>query len=386
MNKLNVLFLTSWYPNKNHPTLGNFIQRHAEALHPHVNLKVLHICSNSSQKNKFEVENSTINNVDTTIVYYKKVQHFSIFNPIIKFFRYKRALKIGLSKLTKEFNINIAHCHVAYPAGISAQWLLKKQHIPYVLSEHWTLFLKEETYKTNSFLIRKSIEQTLNKASYILPVSKSLSNALQKRTTNQNVKVIHNVVNTELFAPTASAKEKTTILHVSHMDKDHKNPYGMLQAIKNVSLIRNDFIFKIVSDENHENTRNIINELNINQDLIQLEHTKTPIQIAKDYNTADFFIIFSNIETFSVVMAEAWSAGLPIIYSKCGGLTDIQDPKLGIQVEPKNVKQLENAIISMLDNHKTYDKPYISNFAHSKFNTTEIALQFIDIYNKIINN
>jgi len=386
MNKLNVLFLTSWYPNKNHPTLGNFIQRHAEALNSHVNLKVLHICSNSGQKNKFEIESSIINNVDTTIIYYKKVQRFSIFNPIIKLFRYKKALKVGLNKLTKEFNINIAHCNVAYPAGISAQSLLKKQHIPYVLSEHWTLFLKEETYKSSPFLIRKSIEQTLNNASYILPVSESLSIELQKHTTNQNFKVIHNVVNTELFAPSTSKKEKTTMLHVSHMDKDHKNPYGMLQAIKNVSLIRNDFIFKIVSDENHENTKKIITELNIDQDLIQLEHTKTPIQIAKDYNTADFFIIFSNMETFSVVMAEAWSAGLPVIYSKCGGLTDIQDPKLGIQVEPKSIKQLENAIISMLDNHNTYDKSYIRNFAHSKFNTTEIALQFIDIYNKILKN
>jgi len=384
MTKLNVLFLTSWYPNKNHPTLGNFIQRHAEALNPHVNLKVLHICSDTNQNTTFELQNEVIDTVDTTIVYYKKVTGYSLFNPILKLIRYKKSLKIGLKYINTNFKIDIAHCHVTYPAGISAYRLLKRQNIPYVLSEHWTLFLKKDPFKSVNLLIQKSIKQTLKYASYILPVSESLASQLKKLTANPNFKVIHNVVNTDLFTPTKHRNEKTTILHVSHMDNDHKNPYGMLKAIKNVSLIRNDFVVKIISDENHENTKKIIKDLTIDPDIIQLETTKTPIQIAKDYTTADFFIIFSNMETFSVVMAEAWSAGLPIIYSKCGGLTDIKDEHLGIQIESKNGEQLEKAIINMLDNYKTYDTTYISNFAHTKFNTTEIARQFIDIYHKVL--
>jgi glycosyltransferase involved in cell wall biosynthesis len=384
MSKLNVLFLTSWYPNKNHPTLGNFIQRHAEALNPFVNLKVLHICSDNNQSNSFEVENKIIQDVDTTIVYYKKVSKYSILNSIVKLFRYKKALKLGLKTINESFFPDLAHVHVSYPAGISAQWLLQKQNIPYVISEHWTLFLKDETYKSFNFLIRKSIEKTLNKASYILPVSESLSNKLQKITTNKDFQIINNVVNTDIFTPRLNSNEKTTILHVSHMDDEHKNAYGMLKAIKNVSLKRNDFIFKIVSDENHEKTKQIIRDLNIDSEIIQLEHTKTSNQIAHDFNSADFFVIFSNIETFSVVMAEAWSAGLPIVYSKCGGLTDINNDKLGIQVEIKNIEQLENAIITMLDNYESYDKSYISDFAHSKFNKNEIANQFIDVYNKVL--
>ena len=224
MDKLNVLFLTSWYPNKNHPTLGNFIQRHAEALNPHVNLRILHICSNDNQKNKFDLENSLVNNVNTTIVYYKKVKGFSLLTPLIKLIRYKKSLKLGLKRIEKDFKINIAHCHVAYPAGISALNLLKNKNIPYVLSEHWTLFLKKQTYQSTSILIRKSIERTLKNASYILPVSESLSTELQTLTANTKFRVIHNVVNTNLFKPSPSHNKKTTILHVSHMDDAHKNP------------------------------------------------------------------------------------------------------------------------------------------------------------------
>lgn len=384
MRNLNVLFLTSWYPNKNHPTHGNFIQRHAEALNPFVNLKVLHICSDNNQSNKFAIEKKQIQDVDTTIVYYKRPTKYSILNPIVKLFRYKKALKIGLKNIGDNFIPDLAHVHVSYPAGISAQWLLQKHNIPYVISEHWTLFIKEKTYKSFNLLIRKSIEKTLNKASYILPVSDLLSIKLQKITTNKKFQIVNNVVNTEIFSPKLNSNEKTTILHVSHMDNDHKNAYGMLKAIKNVSEKRNDFIFKIVSDENHENTKQIISELNIEPNIVQLEQTKTSNQIAQDFNNADFFLIFSNIETFSVVMAEAWSAGLPIVYSKCGGLTDINNKKLGIQVEAKNIEQLESAIFKMLNNFKTYDKGYISDFAHSKFNKNEIAKQFIDVYNKVL--
>jgi hypothetical protein len=31
-NKLNILFLSGWYPNRVLPTLGNFVQKHAEAV------------------------------------------------------------------------------------------------------------------------------------------------------------------------------------------------------------------------------------------------------------------------------------------------------------------------------------------------------------------
>lgn len=41
---MDVVFVASWFPSRMNPELGNFVQRHAEALaHTGTNVKVIHI-------------------------------------------------------------------------------------------------------------------------------------------------------------------------------------------------------------------------------------------------------------------------------------------------------------------------------------------------------
>ena len=63
-------------------------------------------------------------------------------------------------------------------------------------------------------------------------------------------------------------------------------------------------------------------------------------EIGEAMRNADCHVLFSNYETFSVVMAEAWSSGIPSIYSQCGGLTEISDSELGVQIQPKDCTDL----------------------------------------------
>ena len=53
--KLNILFLSSWYPNRVLPTLGNFVQKHAEAVALYEHVIALYVCSDANNKQKFEV-------------------------------------------------------------------------------------------------------------------------------------------------------------------------------------------------------------------------------------------------------------------------------------------------------------------------------------------
>ncbi len=391
MEKLNVLFLTSWYPNKTNPTFGNFIQKHAEAINNLVNLHVLHICSDDKLNQKYLINTEVINHVKTTIVYYKKTNIFPVLNSILSYFKYKNSLKKGLTEISshnKNIKFDIVHCNVAFPAGISALHLLKKDKIPYVLTEHWTVFLNKKVYKnTLSFFKRKSIKKVLENASYILPVSESLLIALEKITNKPKYKVVYNVVDTELFKLNNEVDKTSnikTILHISHLDNNHKNTEGMLKVIKKISTYRNDFVFHIITDENYENAEKLISELKIEDKFIKLESTKTTEEIAEAYKNASFFLLYSNFETFSVVLAEAWCSGLPSIYSKCGGLTDINNSDLGFQIQPKNDKELENILVKMLDEYQNFDKNKIQKFGVENFNKNLIADEIIEIYRQII--
>lgn len=389
MPKLNVLFLSSWYPSNENKTLGNFVQKHAEAIHPFVDLSVLYATSSKTINTKFRIENNIINNVNTTIVYYRKVEiKIPVINSIIKYLRLKKAYRIGYDSIIKDkptsFKLDITHCNVSYPAGIFALELERRKNIPFVLTEHWTAFLpSRNSFTTFNYFIKKSIQRTTQKAKLTLPVSDHLGRSMKNLGLIKSYEVIPNVVDTNLFKPIKN-KEKLRILHVSSLENNQKNIVGILNVIKTISLYRSDFVFQIVCDDNYEQTLAIINKLAISN-VVTLEQSKETEEIKSDFQNAAFFLLFSNYETFSVVLAEAWSCGIPCLYSKCGGLTEINNSKLGIQVEKKNEKELEEGINYLLDNISSFDSQEIREYALKNFNYNAVGRKYTDVYQRVIN-
>lgn len=69
------------------------------------------------------------------------------------------------------------------------------------------------------------------------------------------------------------------------------------------------------------------------------------------YHAADVFALASRHEPFGIVALEAWSAGLPVVASTAGGLSDLIVPgETGLLFEPGQVGQCARAIWRMLTN------------------------------------
>lgn len=67
------------------------------------------------------------------------------------------------------------------------------------------------------------------------------------------------------------------------------------------------------------------------------------------FHAADVFALASRHEPFGIVALEAWSAGLPVVASNVGGLTDLIEPsETGLLFEPGQLGQCARAIGSML--------------------------------------
>ncbi len=385
MKKLKVLFISSWYPSKEHPTLGNFVQKHAEAIHPFVELEVLYISSSSNES----IEHCIINGVSTTIVYYNKVKtKLPLFSSLMKYKKAMEAFHKGIDYLAKQrhfSNFDLVHCNVSFPAGYFALDLKRRYKTPFVLTEHWTAFSKaNNSYKGFSYLTKKAIQQTVKEASLLLPVSESLKTDMAELGLTQKTKIIPNVVDCDLFKPIEKTENKRIkILHVSTMDEKQKNASGLLNTIQKIAEYRNDFVLKIVSDDNYEQTKSLIKKLNLS-DVVTLENTKTTLEIVKEFQSADFFVLFSNYETFSVVLAESWCCGIPAVYANCGGLTAIKNKKLGIQIKKRDQQALEQAIVNLLDNHKKYNSKSIREFAISHFSKQKIGEEILSSYNQVL--
>jgi len=69
------------------------------------------------------------------------------------------------------------------------------------------------------------------------------------------------------------------------------------------------------------------------------------------YSAADIFVMASAYENFSNAILEAMSCELPIVATNVGGISmQVEDGENGFLVESGNVKQLKEAIITLLDN------------------------------------
>ena len=201
-NKLNILFLSSWYPNRVLPTLGNFVQKHAEAAAIRANVVALFVCSDSNNKQKYEVIESAINNVFTINVYYKKVEHsIPLISQIQKARRYIKAHLFGLKIANQKLNtIDIVHHNILYPAGIIAWYLKKFKSIPYIITENWTGYLPSKN-TPRGWIEKMFSKKIARNASYITPVSKDLQDAMMNLGFDTRYEIIYNVTDTKLIYP-----------------------------------------------------------------------------------------------------------------------------------------------------------------------------------------
>jgi len=86
IKKLNVLTLCSWYPNRTNSTLGNFVQKHAEAAGIFNNVIVICIFPDPNISS-IEITKTVNNGVTEIISYYPKNKSGnSLFNKLKSIF------------------------------------------------------------------------------------------------------------------------------------------------------------------------------------------------------------------------------------------------------------------------------------------------------------
>lgn len=371
-----ILFLASWYPSKENPNLGNFVKKHAEVANEVAEVDVLYAISSNSIK-KTVVQDECVNGLRTVIVYYPKVQlKIPILKTILKRKAFLKALKLGFKKLNKDYDL--IHLNVAFPAGMFAQWIKNKYDIPYLLTAHWTGFLPQNpVFGKFPFFLRIKYKSIFTAAEKVFSVSDHLGKSLINEGLIKEYQVINNVVQTELFYPCKVQKDKGNsprFIHISTFNDEHKNISGMLSAF---GQLQRDYVLHIITEGEEKEVWEAIQKFNIDPEKCIVESKKTAKEVGEALRLADCLVLFSNYETFSVVLAEAWLSGIPVIYTKCGGLTEINNPDLGIQLQIDD----ETALLKALKEFKRvkYLPFKISEFGQ-EFSSASLKKSFKNIY------
>ncbi|WP_226063416.1 glycosyltransferase [Kaistella polysaccharea] len=368
-----ILFISSWFPNKLEPTNGNFVQRHAEAAFLRNDVEILHAIGDPDQKKSFVFEEQIINGIRTLIVYYRKTS-----NPALNFYRRMRSYKKGFRRMQKP---DLVHANILRNSMLFAVYLKRKFKIPFVVSEHWSGFLKINEHQLSKLGLRITREIARH-ASYILPVSNYLLTDLRKLGLQTNFQVIENVVNTELFHVKRHSADEFKFLHISNLISI-KNPEKIIDVAVKLRSEFDNFELHIGGDGDIE----ILNKIILNHkagDYIKTFPTLKSEEVAYKMRSSNCFILFSDYENFPCVLLETLSAGTPAIATKVGGIPEIINERNGILISKCEI-ELYNAMKDVLLEQIDFDEPHtLHEFVNHHFSMETISRKFDEIYQKVL--
>lgn len=369
---MKILFLSSWFPNKLEPTNGNFVQRHAEAVAMMHDVEILHTIGNFDQTEIFIFDEKVINEIRTLIIYYKNSK-----NPIQNFVRRMKAYQLGFEKMQKP---DLVHANVLHNNMLFAVYLKKKYKIPFVVTEHWTS-LRKINHHSTSKVIKLIAKYIGNQASEILPVSNDLKISLEYLGIKSPMKVVPNVVDTQLFEPVDSTHGDFTFVHISNLI-----PRKNADKIVNVAtrLLKEGYRLrlKIGGDGDTKQLREIVKKEGF-EEQIEIFDTLSLTQVSEKLKTSDCFILLSDDENQPCVIAESFASGIKVISTNVGGVSEFFPEDFGILLEKPDEFLLENAMKTLLKDNVA-NKKNISDYAGKTFSKSAIAEQYSEVYKSIL--
>jgi glycosyltransferase involved in cell wall biosynthesis len=195
--------------------------------------------------------------------------------------------------------------------------------------------------------------------------------------------VIENAVDVNLFFPENNNNKIFEIVHISTMGYQ-KNTNSLLSAIEKV-FAESDLEWKLT----------LIGPYN-QQILEQVENSATLgvhttitgnipyIEVAKHLRQANLMVLFSRYENLPCVILEALCAGIPVISTNVGGISEVVNKINGLLIENEDMHALQNALQFMLNNFASYNNNDISKDAINMYSYEAIGKKFQNAYKEIL--
>jgi len=423
-DRLNVLFLPSWYPNEQSPVLGIFNREYVKAVGLNHNVAVIYQTAQEQPYRNYDDEgvrtikrglvppalgiSRRLNNArrrlqrlfgrsaqvrqrTTTVippvspVANTPANHSPAYYmaTLVTLSRYLWAGMSEFSRLRRTFRPDIIHVQVIYPAGLLGWAISRRYRVPMVLSENSNPFSMHLTDPLRNYLVRG----VLKAMDYVCPVSHIMQRVLQQYGSDGPFSVTPNVVNTSIFKPT-SPQQRTTgevkrMLIVALL-ADYKGYSYLLEALGQMRQEREDFFLDIVGDgEKRAEYEQLVGKLGI-RDKVRFHGLKSKDQVAAMMQACDFLVLASLSEGLVVVMLEALATGKPVLSTRWAGVEDVINERVGHLVEVADVQSLHDGLVWMLDHYGTFEAEEIARYAQDRYSYAAVGAAFDRVYHQVL--
>ncbi|RPF54205.1 glycosyltransferase [Aquisalibacillus elongatus] len=385
---MHVFVIPSWYPTKENPIRGVFFKEQSHALQKEgVEVTVLHSDLFSIKK----IRNKSLHKGTNKIIYNDEdglpTYRYDSFNflpriPYFQLIKHSKQIRKAYDEAVKKHGKpDVIHAHSCIWGGIVASKIAEKENIPLVITEHSTAFSRG--------LIRKyqkpMIKSALNKAKEIIAVGPGLKKELSHYIDENKIKIIPNIVNTELFKPnTTPNKEKEYFTFFSVGLLTHKKGMDLLIiAFANAFDEKENVRLRIGGDgEELNNLKNLAKQLKVDHKISFLGRLDRN-QVVDEMQNCDVFALASRHETFGVVYIEALACGKPILATKSGGPDFIVNEENGLLSNVGDINELEGHFKRMYSNYPYYSSDKIRENCINNYSGHVVAKNILAIYSSI---
>ena len=250
--------------------------------------------------------------------------------PLFHYQPYELALSSKMAYVVKTYNIDILHVHYAIPhayAGYMAKQMLKREgiEVPMVTTLHGT----DITLVGNHPTYKEAVTFSINESDVVTSVSESLKqDTLRLFNIHKDIKVIPNFIDlkkpNKIIPCKRSVMAKPNELIVTHISNFRKVKrvddvvrvfYGIQQQLPAKLIMVGDGPERETADQ-------LCKDLGIKSKVLFLGNTS---DIDRILCMSDLFLLPSFSESFGLSALEAMAAGVPVVSSNAGGLSEVNE-------------------------------------------------------------
>lgn len=297
----------------------------------------------------------------------------------------------------KRFNPDIVHAHFALPSGLVALALSKIFGKPFIITVHGVDILRDSEVKYGLRLnpvLNIITKFVLRRAPYVIACSEFVRIEVERCGLRKDkIKVITNGVDEIdrklLLARTKHRKfrkelglpESHKVLFTARRLIPKNGVHYLLRAMKKIAEKRSDILLIVAGDGPQ------FKELVEMAKIMKLTKVRflgevDSHQLEKLYVASDIVVIPSLIEAAGITAVESMAYMKPLVAFDSGGLTEIIDEnKVGIVVENRNIEQLSNKILELVESpsrRRKFSNNCMKNIG--KYDWNKITKRIYELY------
>lgn len=282
---------------------------------------------------------------------------------------------------------DLIHAHNCIYAGAAAKRIKERYQIPYVITEHSTLYQRhlvpDNQVKLACRVMQAADARTVVSNALGQSLNAALSGSVLPATT------IYNVLE-EAFEKEAQQKAEyksegiQILLSIGSLE-EKKNHQSLIRAFANAFRGKKEFELHIGgTGPDADFLKALADELDIQSQVKFLGYLNR-VEVAAHMKKCAVFVLPSLVETFGVVLIEALSFGKPCIATICGGPEEIINDFNGYLVEKGNDEALTRALLNFAANEKAFSPEKIKTDLLERFGRAPFYNRLLSIYQNVIN-